>query len=60
MNLISHDCHSYQHITLANGIRPRKAMVTAGENAANDAGEEADGNDGNERHEAREASAGDR
>ena len=34
VNLISHDCHSYLHITLANGIPPRKAMVMAGENAA--------------------------
>ena len=36
VNLISHDCHSYLHITLVNGIPPRKAMVMAGENAAND------------------------
>ena len=60
MNLISHDCHSYQHITLANGIPPRKAMVMAGENAANDVDEEVYGNDGAERHEAQEASTGHR
>ena len=60
MNLISHDCHSHLHITLANGIPTRKAMVKAGENAANDLDEEVYGNDGAERHEAREASAGDR
>ena len=54
MNLVSHDCHSYLHITLSNGIPPRKAMEMAGENAANDV------NDGAERHEAQEASAVDR
>ena len=59
VNLISHDCHSYLHITLANGIPPPKAMVMAGENAANDVDEEVYGNDGAERHEA-QASAGDR
>ena len=60
VNLVSHDCHSYLHITLANGIPPRKAMVMAGENAANDVDEEVYGNDGADRHEAQEASAGDR
>ena len=60
VNLVSHDCHSYLHITLANGIPPRKAMVMAGENAANDVVEKVYGNDGAERHEAQEASAGDR
>ena len=60
VNLISHDCHSYQNITLTNGIPSRKAMVMAGENAANDVDEEVYGNDGAERHEAQEASAGDR
>ena len=60
VNLISHDCHCYLHITLANGIPPREAMVMAGENAANDVNEEVYGNDGAERHEAQEASAGDR
>ena len=60
VNLISHDCHSYLHITLANVIPPRKAMVMAGENAANDVDEEVYGNDGAERRDAREASAGDR
>ena len=37
-----------------------KAMVMAGENAANDVDEEVYGNDGAERHKAQEASAGDR
>ena len=60
MNLVSHHCHSYLHITLTNGIPPRKAMVMAGENATNDVDEEVHGNDGAERHEAQEASAGDR
>ena len=60
VNLISHDCHSYLHITLANGIPLRKAMVMAGENVANGADEEVYGNDGAERHEAQEASPGDR
>ena len=27
VNLASHDCHFYLHITLANGIPPRKTMV---------------------------------
>ena len=57
VNLVSHDCHSYLHITLTNGIPPRKAMVMPG--AANDVDEEVYGNDGAERHEAQEASAGD-
>ena len=52
VNLVSHDCHSYLHITLTNGIPPRKAMVMAGENAANVVDEEVYGNDGAERHEA--------
>ena len=59
-NLVSHDCHSYLHITLTNGIPPRKAMVMAGENATNDVDEEVCGNDGAERREAQEASTGDR
>ena len=54
VNLISHDCLSYLHITLANRIPLRKAMVVA------DVDEEVYGNDGAERHEAQEASAGDR
>ena len=58
--MTSHDCHSFLNITLANGIPPRKAMVMAGENAANDVDEEVYGNDGAERREAQEASAGDR
>ena len=60
VNLISHDCHSYLHITLTNGIPPRRALVMAGDNATNDLDEEVYGNDGAERHEAQEASAGDR
>ena len=60
VNLISHDCHSYSHITLANGIPPRTAMVMAGENVAIDVDEEVYGNDGTGRHEAQEASAGGR
>ena len=59
-NLVSHVCHSYLHITLTNGIPPRRAMVMAGENAGNDVDEEVYSNDGAERPEAREASAGDR
>ena len=60
VNLVSHDCHSYLHIILTNGMPPRKARVMAGENAANDVDEEVYGNDGAERHEAQEASACDR
>ena len=60
VNLISHDCHSYLHITLANGIPPRKEMVMARENAADDMDEEVYSNDGAERHEAQEASSGGR
>ena len=60
MNLISHDCHSYQHLTLANGIPHRKAMMMAGENVANDVDEEIHVGDRVEGHEAQEASAGDR
>ena len=59
-NLISHDCHFFLHITLANGIPHRRAMVMAGESATNDVDEEVYGNDGDERNVAREASAGDR
>ena len=59
-NLMSHDCYSYLHITLSNGIPIRKAMVMVGENAAHDVDEEVYGNDGSERHEAQEPSAGDR
>ena len=29
VNLRAHDCHSYLHVTLANGIPPRKATVMA-------------------------------
>ena len=58
VNLVSHDCHSYLHVTLTNGIPPRKALVVTGENATNDVDEDIYGNDGDERHEAQEASAG--
>ena len=60
VNLVSHDCHSYLHMTLTKGIPPHKAMVMAGENAANDVDEEVYDNEGAERREAQEASAGDR
>ena len=60
VNLVSHDCHSYLHVILTNGIPPCKALVMAGESATNDVDEEVYVNDGNERNEAREASAGDR
>ena len=56
---VSHDCHSNLHITLANRIPPREAMVMAGESAANNVDEVVYGNDGAERHEVQEASAGD-
>ena len=59
VNLISHDCHCYLHLTLANGIPYRQAVVTAGENVANDVDEEVCVNDGIEGHEVQEASAGD-
>ena len=59
VNLVSHDCHSYLHVTLTNGILPRMAMVMVGEKVTLDVDEEVHGNDGAERHEA-QASAGDR
>ena len=40
VNLVSHDCHSYLHIILKNGIPPCKALVMAGESATNDVDEE--------------------
>ena len=58
--MISHDCHSYLHVILTNGIPPCKALVMAGESATNDVDEEVYDNAGNERNEARKASAGDR
>ena len=60
VNLVSHDCHSYLHISLTNEIPPRKAMAMAGENATKNVDEEVYGNDCAERHEAQEVSAGDR
>ena len=59
-HLISHDCHSYLCLTLANGIPHRKAMVMTGENVSNDVDEEVYVGDGVMGHEAHEASAGDR
>ena len=60
MNLISHDCHSYLHLTLADGIPRREAMVMAGENVAKDVDERVYVGDGVVGPEAQEASAGDR
>ena len=60
VNLISHDCHYFLCLTLANGIPHRKAMVMAGENVSNDVDEEVYVGDGGMRQEAHEASAGDR
>ena len=59
VNLVSHECDSYLHVTLTNGIPARKALVMAGENATNDADEEVYYNDRAETDEAQEASAGD-
>ena len=59
VNLISHDCHSYLHLTLADGIPRRKVMVMAGENVTNDADEEVYVGDRVVNQEAQEASAGD-
>ena len=59
-SLISHECHSYLCLALANGIPRRKAMVMDAENLSNDVDEEVHVGDGVERHEAQEASAGDR
>ena len=55
VNLVSHDCHSYLHVILTNGIPPCKTLVMAGESATNDVDEEVYDNDENERNEAREA-----
>ena len=43
-NLVSHDCHSYLHVTLKNGLPHRKEMVMVGENVSNDVDEEVYGN----------------
>ena len=40
VNLISHDCRSYLHVILTDGIPPCKALVMAGENATIDVDEE--------------------
>ena len=60
VNLVSHDCQSYMHVTLTNGIPPCEALVMAGESATNDVDEEVYDNDGDERNENRETAAGDR
>ena len=60
VTLVSHDCHSYLHMILTNGIPLWKALVMTGESATNDVDEEVYDNDGNERNETREATAGDR
>ena len=59
VNLISHDCHSYLHLTLADGNLCRKAMVITGENVSNAVDEEVYLGDGVVSQEAQEASAGD-
>ena len=59
VNLVSHDCHSYLHITLTNGLPHRKAMVMVEENLSNDVDEEVYRNNGASCL-AQEASAGDR
>ena len=56
VNLVSHDCHSYLHVILTNGVPSRKALVMAGENATNDVDEEVYDNDGAERNEAQSTS----
>ena len=60
VNLVSHDCHSYLHVILTNGIPLRKALVMTGESATNDVDEDVHGIGGAGRHEAQKASAGDR
>ena len=57
VNLVSHDCRSYLHVTLTNGIPLHKALVMTGENTTNDVDEQVHGNDGVERREAQVASA---
>ena len=59
VNLVSHDCHSYLRVTLANGIPHRTAMVMPGENVSTDENEEVYAGDGDETSEAREALDGD-
>ena len=59
VNLISHDCHSFLHLTLADGIPRRKAMVLTGENVINAVDQEVYVGDGVVSQEAQEASAGD-
>ena len=62
VNVVSHDCHSYLCLTLANGVPHRKAMVMvmAGENVTNDVDEEVYVGDGVLGQEAQEASSDDR
>ena len=54
VNLVSHDCHSYLRVTLANGIPQRTTMVMTGENVSTDEDEEVYAGDGDETSEARE------
>ena len=56
MNLVSHDCHSYLHVGLADGTPHRKGMVITGEGVLNDVDEEVYGGEGDETSVAREAS----
>ena len=39
VNLVSHDCHSYLHVIMANRIPPCKTLVMAGGSATNDVDE---------------------
>ena len=60
VDLISHDCHSYLCLTLANWSPHRKAIMVAGENVSNVVDEEVYVGDGVMGHEAHEASAGEK
>ena len=60
VNLVSHDCHSYLRVTLANRIPHRKAMMMTGENVSMDVDEEVYAADADEMPEAREALDGDK
>ena len=58
-NLVSHDCHSYLHVRLADGTPLRKARVRTGESVSNDVDEEVYAGEGDEISVARDASDGD-
>ena len=58
--IFNHDYDRYLHLTLANGIPRREALVMTGENVANDVDEEVCRGDGVVGQEAQEASTGDR